>query len=122
MNKLSGSSAIYLQIQEYFKAEIASGRLRPNSQIEPIRSLAISFGVNPNTISKALLGLEDLGLIYTERTLGKYVIDDQGVIDSLKLDLSKNLVEDFIVASKNIGLNFDEVNDLIKERWNDLGE
>lgn len=122
MNKLSGSSAIYLQIQEYFKAEIASGRLRPNSQIEPIRSLAISFGVNPNTISKALVGLEDLGLIYTERTLGKYVIDDQGVIDSLKLDLSKNLVEDFIVASKNIGLNFDEVNDLIKERWNDLGE
>lgn len=122
MIKLSGSSAIYIQIQEYFRAEIASGRLDAGSQIEPIRALALKFSVNPNTIQKALTGLETAGLIYTERTTGKFVTDDQSRINELKKALADDLVDDFIKRAHNIGLAFESVNELIERKWGTLNE
>lgn len=46
-----------------------------------VRELALIMKVNPNTMQKALAELENEQLIYTERTNGKYVTEDEELIE-----------------------------------------
>ena len=95
MSTLSGSSAIYLQIQKHFETEIAAGRMAPGSKIDSIRALAVTYKVNPNTIQKSLQELERSGLIYTDRTNGKFVTEDKVIIKELNVKLAKSLIASF---------------------------
>ena len=63
------SIPIYIQIVEKLKIYIISGKLSLGERLSSVRDLALLYKVNPNTIQKALSELEDLKLIYTERTL-----------------------------------------------------
>jgi DNA-binding transcriptional regulator YhcF (GntR family) len=49
-------------------------------KIPSVRDLALLSKVNPNTMQKALGELEEINLIYTERTNGKYVTSDSNLI------------------------------------------
>ena len=53
---------IFRQLMEQVKLAVAAGRLRPGDELPSVRSLAVSLGVNPMTISKAynLLEREDV--------------------------------------------------------------
>ena len=64
---------IYLQLVEMYKIEIVSGKLEAGEKLPSVRELALQTKVNPNTMQKAINELEELNLIYTERTNGKYV-------------------------------------------------
>ena len=64
---------IYLQLVEAMKLQIIAGQLNPGNRIPSVRELAMLHKVNPNTMQKALIELENLKLVYTERTAGKYV-------------------------------------------------
>ncbi len=117
MSKLTGTSAIYLQIQRHFEAEIASGRLQPGSKIDSIRSLAVTFQVNPNTIQKSLQELERDGLIYTDRTNGKFVTDDVVLIKSLNKKLVKELLISFMNEAKKLDISIEEIQEVLNEMW-----
>ena len=65
------NTPIYIQLVEVLKKNIISGKMNPKDRLPSVRDLALEFKVNPNTMQKALMELEDLGLIYTERTNGK---------------------------------------------------
>ena len=75
---------IYIQLVEQLKIYIISGKLNPGDRLPSVRDLALQTKVNPNTMQKALGELEDLKLIYTERTNGKFVTNDQKLIDKYK--------------------------------------
>ena len=45
-----------------------------------MRELAAEAGVNPNTMQRALADLEREGLMYTNRTSGRYVTEDKEMI------------------------------------------
>jgi DNA-binding transcriptional regulator YhcF (GntR family) len=66
--KFNDETPIYLQIVEYIKMQIISKNYLPCQKIPSVRELSFEFEVNPNTVQKALFELENLGLIYTERT------------------------------------------------------
>ena len=117
ISKLTGTSAIYLQIQRHFEAEIASGRLQPGSKIDSIRSLAVTFQVNPNTIQKSLQELERDGLIYTDRTNGKFVTDDVVLIKSLNKKLVKELLSSFMNEAKKLDISIEEIQEVLNEMW-----
>ena len=117
MFNLTGTSAIYLQIQRHFEAEIASGRLQPGSKIDSIRSLAVTFQVNPNTIQKSLQELERDGLIYTDRTNGKFVTDDVVLIKSLNKKLVKELLSSFMNEAKKLDISIEEIQEVLNEMW-----
>ena len=68
---------IYIQVLEYMKIYLISGVFKCGEKLPSVREFAITFKVNPNTMQKALSELEDLNLIYTERTNGKYVTKDK---------------------------------------------
>ena len=95
---------IYIQLVEKLRIEIISNKLKPGERIPSVRELALTTRVNPNTMQKALVELESMNLIYTERTNGKYVTKDQKVIDKLKDEYALTLAESYFNGMKRIGL------------------
>ena len=73
--KFNNESPIYLQIVEIIKTQIAQGVLKPGDQVPAVRELAVTAGVNPNTMQKALAELEREGVLYSQRTAGRFVAD-----------------------------------------------
>jgi len=95
---------IYIQLLEYMKIYLISGVFKCGEKLPSVREFATTFKVNPNTMQKALVELESMNLIYTERTNGKYVTKDQKVIDKLKDEYALTLAESYFNGMKRIGL------------------
>ena len=95
---------IYIQVLEYIKIYLMSGVFKPGDKLPSVREFATTFKVNPNTMQKALAELESMNLIYTERTNGKYVTNDQKVIDKLKDEYAVTLAKSYFEGMKRIGL------------------
>lgn len=95
---------IYIQLLEYMKIYLISGVFKCGEKLPSVREFATSFKVNPNTMQKALLELESMNLIYTERTNGKYVTKDEKLIAKLKDEYALTLAKSYIDGMKRIGL------------------
>lgn len=96
---------IYIQLLEYVKIYIISGAFKCGEKLPSVRDFAITFKVNPNTMQKALAELEELGLIYTERTNGKYVTNDKSVVEKLKNEYALTLAKSYFKGMKKIGFS-----------------
>ena len=106
---------IYIQLVELIRIKIVSGEFQREQKIPSVRELALAMKVNPNTMQKALVELEDEKLIYTERTNGKYVTEDEKLIEKVKNELAKEKVENYIDSMNSIGISFDEAVKYLQE-------
>lgn len=106
---------IYLQLVEKLKMQIVSGELKQGERIPSVRELAIMAKVNPNTMQKALAELESQGLVYTERTNGKFVTQDQELINQTKKELAKEKVQKYLDDMKNIGITYEQARNYLQE-------
>lgn len=70
---------IYEQVTDKFQILILNGVLPPGSQMPSVRQLATELSVNPNTIQRAYMELEKLGLIYPVKGRGNFVADSSQV-------------------------------------------
>ena len=68
---------IYEQVKDGFRTLILTGVLHSDEKMPSVRELAVQAKVNPNTAQRALGELEEEGLLYTERTNGKFVTRDE---------------------------------------------
>lgn len=107
---------IYLQMVELIKTEIISGRLKSGEKIPSVRELAVQAKVNPNTVQKALAELERCGLIYTERTNGKFVTDNKSIIKAYRDDIINEKVESFLKDMIHIGVSEDEIREYLDSK------
>lgn len=96
---------IYLQLVNEIKINIISGKIKPGERIQSVRELALKNQVNPNTMQKALSELEDMGLIYTERTNGKFVTKDIELIKKYKKEYADMLAKNFFYNMQDIGFD-----------------
>lgn len=106
---------IYVQLVEKLRMEIISGHLQPGDRIPSVRELALLVKVNPNTMQKALVELENEGLLYTERTNGKFVTENKKLIEKMKKDLAKEKVTLFLEDMKQIGIQQEEAIQYLQE-------
>ena len=106
---------IYVQLVEKIRFDIISGKLKPNSRIPSVRDLALSIKVNPNTIQKALIELENDGLIYTERTNGKYVTENKKLIEKTKKELAKQKVHNYLKDMQELGISYENALKYLEE-------
>lgn len=98
---------IYIQLVEMIRIDIISGKFEKGQRLPSVRELALMMKVNPNTMQKALAELEDEKLIYTERTNGKYVTEDEKLIEKVKKKLAQEKVNNYLNSMKNIGINYE---------------
>jgi len=99
---------IYIQLIEKIRLEIISGKLKSNERIPAVRELALTARVNPNTMQKALMELEKEGLVYTERTNGKYVTEDEQLIEKIKKEFAQEKVNNYLKDMENLGISYEE--------------
>ena len=106
---------IYIQLVEQLKIEIVSGKLKSGERLPSVRELALTVKVNPNTMQKALVELENEGLVYTERTNGKYVTNNKELIEKIKKELAKEKVNNYLESMQNIGISYEEAISYLQE-------
>lgn len=100
---------IYAQIIEQIELAVVTGIFVPGAKLPGVRELASEAGVNPNTMQRALAELETQGLLYTQRTSGRFVTEDVDKIKNLRQHLAHSLVEEFIQKMKALGCNEEEI-------------
>ncbi len=105
----------YIKIMQIIRQEIVSGVLEPNQKIESIKELAKKYKVNPNTIQRALVNLEEEGLLRSNRTAGKYVTDNKLLIKSIRYKEARKVTEEFISNLEHLGIQPDELVRLFAE-------
>ena len=110
---------IYIQLVEMIRIEIVSGKFKKGQKIPSVRELALIMKVNPNTMQKALVELENEQLIYTERTNGKYVTEDEELIEKVKKELAKEIVDNYLNSMKNIGIDYNSAVKYLQEGGKD---
>ena len=110
-NDFDPNLPIYIQVMEEIKKEIFASEYLPGSKLASVRELALEYGVNPNTIQKALSELERTGIIYSRRALGRFVSEDS----ELKKDVSLDKVKVFIEEMRKLGFSKIEVIKMIEE-------
>ena len=74
----------------------------------PVRELAMQFTVNPNTMQRALSELEREGLIYTERTTGKFVTSDENLVAKVRDTLAREYLQSFFSSMQKLGYNMEQ--------------
>ena len=96
---------IYLQLADALRKQIVARQFLPGERLPSVRDLALQAKVNPNTMQKALSELEGAGLIYTERTNGKFVTNDGQVIEEARHALASEQARRYLREIKGIGLS-----------------
>ena len=104
---------IYLQIMDDIKQQIVSGRLKPGDKLASVRDLAMQYGVNPNTVQKALSELEWEKLLYTMRTAGRYVTEDAALIAALREQLAGERIIKFLDELEQLGFQHEDILQLL---------
>ena len=90
---------IYVQLVEQLRIGILTSQFGVGEKIPSVRDLAMLAKVNPNTMQKALIELEDQKLIYTERTNGKFVTNDQKLIEKYKKEYADEISNKYFSSS-----------------------
>ena len=112
---LRGDAPIYAQLVEQIKQEIVSGGFPPGQRLPSVRDLATEAGVNPNTMQRALAELERDGLVYTQRTAGRYVTEDQAAITQARHALAAERVRSFLSDMGRLGFEKEELLSLLRQ-------
>lgn len=113
--ELDNNKPIYIQLVEHLKLKIISGEIKIGSKLETVRALAEDAKVNPNTMQKALTELERQGLVYSQRTKGRFVTDDKEKIKAMKEEIANVEINTLKVTLEKLGYDRDEMLKLITE-------
>lgn len=105
---LSGDRPIWLQLTEQIRLRIVAGEYQAGERLPSVRDLAAEAAVNPNTMQKALTELERTGLVYSQRTSGRFITQDEGMIRGLKQQLAQEQAADFLDRMADLGFTGEE--------------
>ena len=112
--QFDSSRPIYAQLVERLKAKILAGIYPPGGHLDSVSDLAAAAGVNPNTMQRALAELERTGLVYTQRTAGRFVTEDAAVVDSAKQELAHQQIGAFLHRMERMGYDREQTAQLVR--------
>lgn len=111
---IRGDLPIYSQLIDQIKFALASGILQPGQKLSSVRDLALEAKVNPNTMQRAFTELEREGLVYSQRTSGRFVTDDLSRINEIRNALAEEQLEQFYGAMRKLGFEDREISELME--------
>lgn len=114
--KIDDSRPIYLQLMEIIQTDIIAGNYQAGDKLPSVRELAVLASVNPNTMQKALTELEQVGLVYSQRTSGRFITSDKSKIHALRLELANTFTEEYITKMEQLGFDSVELSSFITKK------
>lgn len=112
---LKSDRPIYAQLVEKIELMVVSGLYPPGSKLPSVRDLAAEAAVNPNTMQRAMSQLESSGLLYSQRTSGRFVTDDIKKIDEVKQSYAKNIATEFISKMCKLGFSKEQISAFLNQ-------
>ena len=106
---------IYTQLVDKIKLSIVSGQLPPGEKLSTVRELATEAKVNPNTMQRAFQELERAGLVFSQRSSGRFVTEDVEIIMEAKKAMARQYVQSFMKSMEQLGYTGEEILHLLEE-------
>ena len=100
---------IYTQLIAQIQQKIVNGALLPGERLPSVRDLAAEAGVNPNTMQRAMMEMEREGLVFSQRTAGRFVTEDAARIKDLRETLARDQVKEFLESMYLLGFRQEEI-------------
>jgi DNA-binding transcriptional regulator YhcF (GntR family) len=90
--EFSQPKGIFQQIADQMRDRILDGEWSEGERIPSIRDLAVSVGVNPNTVTKSYQALLDRQIIENQRGLGYFVAGQarKRIVEEMKAEFVRN--------------------------------
>lgn len=97
----------------YLKKRIVAGEIKGADKLPSVRDLSSKLKVNPNTVQRSYQELEREGLVFTQRGMGTFVIDDESIIEDLRKDMAEEIVEKFLANMRELGFDRKEIVEVV---------
>lgn len=110
---LDNDRPIYFQLMERIQRDIIAGVYQPGDKLPSVRDLALEAAVNPNTMQKALSELERSGLVYSQRTSGRFITEDTEMLTQMKKELATEHIQEFFQKMEQLGFSRAELLTLV---------
>lgn len=108
---------IYLQIVRHIKRGIVSGNILHGDEVPSRRRLSALLGVNPNTIQKAYVQLEEEGLMTSHTGAKSYMTLSPQTVAAVREELLRADALSVIEALRQMGLDKAAALSLIETYW-----
>ncbi len=113
---LDSDRPIFAQLVEYMEIDIVSGKYKAGDKLPTVRELAIEASVNPNTMQKAFSELERDGLVFSQRTSGRFVTEDQNLIEKTRKEFAQREADNYLNKMQQLGIGKDEAIEWLRKR------
>ncbi|WP_417144537.1 GntR family transcriptional regulator [Raoultibacter massiliensis] len=107
---------IWLQLRNRLVYLISSGGFAPGDKLPTVRELAVSLGINYNTVSKVYQDIERDGYIASFRGRGTFVSDAYLKNEGSAENEADSLIDDFIRQCRELGIPRQEISALVERR------
>lgn len=107
---------IYEQVTEKFRILIYQGVLPPGERLPSVRQMAMELSINPNTIQRAYMTLEQEGLIYPVKGKGNFVADTSSIQKKSRQDYCREF-QGLVRKGRKLGISEKTLTDLVKKEF-----
>lgn len=109
--EFSQPKGIFQQIADQMRDRILDGEWSEGERIPSIRDLAVSVGVNPNTVTKSYQALLDRQIIENQRGLGYFVAAEARtrIVAELKAEFVRNELPRVFRTMRVLGMNLEDL-------------
>lgn len=114
--ELVNDRPIWVQLIEQLTRRIVSGEYPPGARVPSVRDLAAEAGVNPNTMQRALSGLEERGLLVAQRSIGRFVTQDAALIVRMRQELAEQELAVFKRRMRLLGYQDQEILEFVSAK------
>ena len=119
----SNPKPTYLQIVDSIRRAIATGAVKPGDQLPTIRDVAVQARVNRNTVSRAYLELEHMGLVRSRQGSGSFLTDNEPGLDQKeRLKIIKRISDELALEASHYKIPLDKVIAMVRESAAELNK
>ncbi|PKG24442.1 GntR family transcriptional regulator [Niallia nealsonii] len=118
--EFEASKPIYMQIVHKILLQIVRLERTAGEKLPSVREMAITLGVNPNTIQRTYGELERMQMVETKRGQGTFITENQLVLEKMVKKLQMETMELFVGNMQELGIEEEEMieklNSYLKKR------
>jgi DNA-binding transcriptional regulator YhcF (GntR family) len=109
------SIPIYVQIMQGVMWDVAVGTLAPGDKLLSVRDLARDAKTNPNTVQRAYMELERMGIVETQRGQGTFIKAGPELAKEVRSEVTTTAVRSFISEMRRLRYSNEEIVGLVSQ-------
>ncbi|MBP1926460.1 DNA-binding transcriptional regulator YhcF (GntR family) [Sedimentibacter acidaminivorans] len=113
--EFNNNMPIYLQVIHKLKQDIVTGKLKLGEKMPSSRDYSNELGLNFNTIARVYKEMEMEDIVFTKRGLGTFITESSEKVENIRLEMAKELIENFINGMLQIGFTQEDMISFIKK-------